>query len=77
MKGIAEQVPGLNVSSWEANRQDASLKAQVASDGQAAVAKGMNSTPTLVIQGPKSEANPFIPTEFSFSKIASAISSVS
>jgi protein-disulfide isomerase len=77
LKGIAAQVPGLNVSSWEANRQNQSLEAQVASDGQTAASKGFNSTPTLDIKGPKGEASPIVGIPNSFSQISSAINQVS
>jgi protein-disulfide isomerase len=77
LKGIAEQVPGLNVSSWEANRQNQSLEAQVASDGQLAASKGFDSTPTLDITGPKGSASPIVGIPNSFSQISSEIHSVS
>ena len=77
LKGIAEQVPGLNVSSWEANRQNQSLAAQVASDGQGAISHGFTSTPTFVVQGPKGEASPLVGVPLSFSQLSSAINSVS
>jgi protein-disulfide isomerase len=77
LKAIAEQVPGLNLSSWEANRQNPRLEAQVTSEGQAAIAKGFNSTPTFIIQGPKGQANPIVGLPSSFGQLASDIQSVS
>lgn len=77
LQGIAEQVPGLSLSEWAANSQSPTLEAQVASDGRAANAQGFSSTPTLVVRGPKGEANPIQGVPPSFSDITSEINAVS
>ena len=77
LQGIAQQVPGLNVTKWASDSQSPTLQAQVASEGQAAVAKGYNSTPTIVIQGPKGEASPIVGLPSSYSDLTAKINSVS
>ncbi len=77
LRGIAQQVPGLNVSSWAASRQRQSLRAQVASDGHAAVADGFRYTPTIVVRGPKGHATPIQSLPSSYGELTSEISSVS
>jgi protein-disulfide isomerase len=74
--GLAQQIPGLNYSQWNSARQSAALSAQVTQDGQAAVAAGYNSTPTIVVSGPKSQAQPIV-GNYGYSTIESAIKSVS
>ncbi len=58
LTGIARQISGLNVSQWQTQRQSPSLLAQVAQDNQVAVSRGLNSTPSFLISGPKGEAAP-------------------
>jgi predicted DsbA family dithiol-disulfide isomerase len=77
LQGIAEQVPGLDVSKWASDRQSQTLASQVSSEGQAAVSHGFQSTPTIVVQGPKGEATPIQSLPSSYSQLTSAISSVS
>ncbi len=75
--GIAKQIPGLNISKWSSDRQSPTLAAQVASDGRAAQSKGFQYTPTIVVQGPKGQANPIQSLPQSYGQITSAINSVS
>jgi protein-disulfide isomerase len=77
LEGIAKQIPGLDYASWSANRLSPTLEGQVTSDGQAATARGFNSTPTIVITGPKGQAQPIVGLAQSFSSYSSAINSVS
>lgn len=77
LQSIAQQVPGLNLSSWSANRQSQSLESKVTSEGQAAQAAGFTSTPTLVIRGPKGEATPIESLPSSYNQITSEINQVS
>jgi protein-disulfide isomerase len=49
IQGIAKQVPGLNLATWMAQRSEPALANQVASDGQAANAAGMEGTPAFMI----------------------------
>jgi protein-disulfide isomerase len=53
LDGLARLIPGINYAKWLSDRSSGSLTTQVTSDQQAAAAKGFNSTPTLLIQGPK------------------------
>jgi protein-disulfide isomerase len=77
IKGIAEQIPGLNVSKWASDSQSQTLAAQVASEGQTAQAHGFSYTPTIVVQGPKGQAAPIQSLPQSYSQITSEIKSVS
>lgn len=53
LKGLAQQIPGLNVAKWQAVRGSAALSTQVAADEQSGTSAGVQGTPTLVFQGPK------------------------
>lgn len=74
--GLAKQVSGLNYGQWSADRQSSALSEQVTKDTQAASAAGYNSTPTLLIAGPKSQAKPIVGLA-SYTALQSAIKSVS
>jgi protein-disulfide isomerase len=76
LSGLAEQVPGLKYSQWSTARHSQALAGQVAADQQAATAAGYNSTPTIVITGPKGQARPIVGNPTSYSQLESAISSV-
>jgi protein-disulfide isomerase len=52
LQRLAQQVPGLNLASWQSARANTTLSQQVTSDAQAAAQTGFNSTPTLVVRGP-------------------------
>jgi protein-disulfide isomerase len=77
LSGLAQQVPGLNYSKWSTDRQSSALAGQVNADQQAAANAGYNSTPTIVIQGPKGQAQPIVGNPSSYSQLESAINSVS
>jgi protein-disulfide isomerase len=49
LQGLAQQVPGLNLSQWTSARSDATLSNQVASDAQAANNAGLTGTPSFQI----------------------------
>jgi len=49
LAGLARQVPGLNLSAWEAARSDASLGSSVTTDAQAANNNGFTGTPSFLI----------------------------
>ena len=49
LQGLAQQVPGLNLSQWTADRSDAALNNQLATDAQAANNAGFNGTPSFLI----------------------------
>ncbi len=75
LNGLARQIPGLNYSEWQLDRNSSALKAQLTADSQAAQAKGFNGTPSIVIKGPKGEQD-FTNLE-DFGTYQSAINSVS
>ncbi|MGA2009210.1 MAG: thioredoxin domain-containing protein [Solirubrobacteraceae bacterium] len=74
--GLARQVPGLNYGEWNTQRFNPALTAQVDKDEQAANAAGYNSTPTIVVKGPKSQAQPIV-GDTDYGTLESAIKSVS
>jgi len=76
MQGIAQQIKGLNLTSWEAARNDQSLTNDVTADSQAANAAGFSATPTLTIRGPKGAASP-IEGDYPYSAVETEIKSVS
>jgi protein-disulfide isomerase len=76
LSGLAAQVPGLNVDQWGSDRQSSALSSQVSADEQAANASGYNSTPTILVTGPKSQAQPIV-GDTTYSQLQSAIKSVS
>jgi protein-disulfide isomerase len=49
IRAIAKQVPGLNLSTWMAQRSEPALADQVASDGQAANSAGLSGTPAFLL----------------------------
>ena len=53
LAGLANQIPGFNMSSWHTARKNPSLVSQVLTEQQAASSAGIKGTPTLVFQGPK------------------------
>jgi protein-disulfide isomerase len=55
---LARQVPGLDLRKWNADRSAGALSAQVSADAARARAAGFNSTPTIVVQGPKANPQP-------------------
>ena len=77
LQSIAQEVPGLNLASWQANRQSPTLEAQVTKDGQVGQASGFTSTPTIVVKGPKGQATPIQSLPSSYSQITSEINQVS
>jgi protein-disulfide isomerase len=77
LDNLAKQVPGLNYSKWQSDlSSDSSLAAQVQSDASAASAAGYSQTPTIVVKGPKGQAQAIsgVPT---YAGLQQAINSVS
>jgi protein-disulfide isomerase len=77
LAAIADQIPGLNFSAWSSHTSDSSLQAKVKADETTAAGKGYQSTPTIVVDGPKGEATPIQGLPGSYSQIESEISQVS
>ena len=76
LDGLAGQISGLDYKQWLSDRNDSSLTNLVAADEQAAGASGFQSTPTIVIKGPKSQAQPIVGAA-DYASVESAIKSVS
>jgi protein-disulfide isomerase len=76
LDGLAQQISGLNFAKWNSDRSSSSLTSQVTADEQAAASKGFNSTPTLVVTGPKGQAQPIV-GDTDYGTLESAIQSVS
>lgn len=76
LRGLAQQIPGLDLTKWQSARNDSTLLAQVQSDEQSGTSAGVTGTPTLIVQGPKGQASPSsgIPT---YSDLQKAIQQVS
>jgi protein-disulfide isomerase len=49
LQGLAQQVPGLNLTTWANDRSDPALVTQVTSDAQAANTVGFTGTPSFLI----------------------------
>jgi protein-disulfide isomerase len=75
LSGIASQIPGLNYSDWLSQSKNPAYANQVIADERAAQAGGYNSTPTIVVQGPKGQAQP-IQGVVDYPTLESAIKSV-
>jgi protein-disulfide isomerase len=76
LNGLASQIPGLNYSQWLTDSKNSTYASQVTADEQAAASRGFNSTPTIVVQGPKGQAQPIVGTT-DYGTLESAINSVS
>jgi protein-disulfide isomerase len=49
LQGLAQQVPGLSLTQWTSDRNNATLNNQVTTDAQAANQAGFNGTPSFLI----------------------------
>ena len=76
LNGIAKSIPGLNFSTWQSAAGNSTYTAQVQSDQQAAAGRGFNSTPTIVVTGPKGSAQPIV-GDTDYGTLQSAIKQVS
>ena len=76
LQGLAKQIPALNLSTWQTDRNDANLTSQVNSDQSQARSLGVSGTPTLIFQGPKGQtvANAAVP---SYAQLEAAVKQVS
>jgi protein-disulfide isomerase len=76
LQGLAKQIPGMNLTTWQSDRNDTALNSQVNNDQNDARTLGVSGTPTLVFKGPKGQsvANAAVPT---YAQLESAIKQVS
>ena len=78
LNGIAQQIPGLNYAKWQSDLSgNSSLTAQVQTDGNSASQAGYQNTPTVVVKGPKGQAQAIQGVPSSFSQIANDVKAVS
>lgn len=76
LNGLAHQIPGLDFAKWSSDRKSSTLAAQVNQDMQAAQSAGYNSTPTIVVSGPKGQAQPIVGDPSSYGQLEQVINSV-
>jgi protein-disulfide isomerase len=76
LDGIAKSIPGLNFSNWKTASTSSEFTQQVQSDQQQAATHGYNSTPTVIVSGPKGQAQPIVGNT-DYGTLQSAIKSVS
>jgi protein-disulfide isomerase len=74
LRGIASQVPGLDVARWQRDRQDPGLRREVLADETAAQRDGVGGTPTLIITGPRGKR--VLSGDPPYSSVAQAIAAV-
>lgn len=76
LTGLARQIPGLNLTTWQTDRNNPALATQVATDGADAQKIGATGTPTLIFQGPKGTVAPneSVPT---YAQLETAVKQVS
>ncbi len=77
LAGLAKQIPGLEISKWQTDRNDAALATQVAADGQQGNSIGVSGTPTLVFQGPTGKTTSPSASVPSYSQLQQSINQVS
>jgi len=76
LDGLAKQIPGLDYAKWLAASTASTYSGAVRLDQQAAAHAGFNSTPTIVVSGPKGSAAP-MSGNVDYQTIEQAIRSVS
>jgi protein-disulfide isomerase len=76
LNGIARLVPGLNFAKWSSDRTSSKLTQQVTAEQNTAKTLGLNSTPTLIVQGPKGQAQP-VAGDIPYNSLEQLIQSVS
>jgi len=76
LTSLARQVTGLNLTTWQSDRNDPTLTAQVSSDQTDAKTIGVSGTPTLIFQGPKGQTAPSAAVP-SYAQLQQAIKQVS
>ena len=74
LRGLATQVPGLNLAAWAAARGDRALASQVTGSESAASRAGLTATPALVITGP--QGTKYLSGDVPYATVAAAVQSV-
>jgi len=75
LDGLARQVPGLRYRKWRSDSALKQLHEAVAVDKRAAARQGFNTTPTIVVTGPRGRAHAIV-GEPSYGMLLAAIKSV-
>jgi protein-disulfide isomerase len=60
LAGLARQIPGLDTTRWRTSRTSPSLAAAVQADEAQAATRNFDSTPTILVAGPKGAAPPVV-----------------
>lgn len=76
LNSLAEQIPNLNLKSWQTDQKDPSLLAQVQGDESSATGLGVQGTPTLIMKGPKG-TTPVPATVPTYQQLVSTVKAVS
>ena len=79
MQKIAAQIPGLDLTKWQTDRNNATLANAVQADAQAAAAVGLANppqTPSITFNGPKGAAPPIVGLA-SYAQLHSEIQAIS
>ena len=74
LKGLAQKTPGLDVNKWDAERTGGSFDSELQAAQSKAISDGVNSTPTVVVSGPRGEKK--LVGLRSYDQISSAIEQV-
>ena len=75
LRNLAEQTPGLDVAKWEEERAGDSFTEELEAVQSKAQSQGVNSTPTLVFEGPNGQAK--IDNLTDYDQISAAVDKVS
>lgn len=62
LQGLAQQIKGLNLTKWTADRNNSTLSAQVTADEQAATQAGFTGTPSFLLGKAGTPLNAFSPS---------------
>jgi protein-disulfide isomerase len=76
LDGLAKQIPGLDYAKWQAASTSPTYSDAVVADEQAASRDGFNSTPTIVVSGPKG-SKPITAATIDYATLESAIQAAS
>jgi protein-disulfide isomerase len=76
LTGLADQVSGLNVKKWNADRFNPSYASQVVDDADQATKLGLQGTPSLGFSGPKSQTQ-YFDGDLTYAQVESYIKQVS
>ena len=76
LTGLAKQIPGLDVNSWNSERSNPKYGDQIVAEGKQASGLGIDATPTLIASNSKSQTKP-VSGAISYSQVQSMIKSVS